>query len=261
MTDWGIGQYELTASQSASVAPRVLDACEPVEERRLLDIACGTGNLAVVAAQRQATVTGLDGSARLLDVAAGRARSGGLSIEWVEGDFHELPFADDSFDVITSVFGIIFADKPQAAVAEVARVLEPAGRIAVTTWLDEGPMKAIQASFESRIAQSQGPPTGDDASPELDWGDQDQLRLLFAEHGLAVRCERQTLALEAESPEAQIEIWFSHHPPFLEMAELLGDSGYEAMRAECLAQLRAINEDPDAFRMTLPYLIVSGSPV
>jgi ubiquinone/menaquinone biosynthesis C-methylase UbiE len=150
MTDWGRGSYELTASQSAPVAPLVIDAAEPVENLKLLDLACGTGNAALVGARRDARVTGLDGAPRLLEVAAGRAEAEDLRVDWIEGDFHELPFAEDSFDVVTSVFGLIFAERPEQATAEVARILGPNGRLAITTWLDEGPMAGIQSENLTR---------------------------------------------------------------------------------------------------------------
>jgi SAM-dependent methyltransferase len=265
MADWGRGSYELTAAQSLPVAPLVIDAAEPVDGLKLLDLACGTGNAALVAAQRGARTTGLDGSPRLLEVAAGRAQAEDLSIDWIHGVLHELPFASDSFDVVTSVFGLIFSERPADAAAEVTRILAPSGRLAFTTWLNEGPMAGIQAAFERRISEAADRAAGEGAITEepvpFDWGDRDRLRMLFAEHGVSVRCDRQMLAITAESPEAQTEAWFSHHPFWLEAADLVGESSYAAMREECLAELHVANEDPSGFRITLPYLLAMGSPV
>jgi SAM-dependent methyltransferase len=265
MTDWGRGSYELTASQSAPVAPLVVDAAEPVENLKLLDLACGTGNAALVAARRGARVTGLDGATRLLEVAAGRADAEDLRVDWIEGDFHELPFAEDSFDVVTSVFGLIFAERPAQATAEVARILGPNGRLAITTWLDEGPMAGIQSIFQKWIGPALEQPAGEsdeaDEAPPFDWGDRDRLRMLFAEHGISIRCDRQALTITAESPEAQNEAWFAHHPFWLEALDLLDETDRSTLREECLAGLRAANEDRSGFRVTLPYLLALGSPV
>src|SRR3954447_14913397 len=102
MSDWGAGRYELTAEQLAPVSTEVVDAVEPVAGLKTLDLACGTGNAALIAAERTAEVTGFDAATRLLEVAAGRAQESGLDITWVEGDMHDLPFPDDTFDRITS---------------------------------------------------------------------------------------------------------------------------------------------------------------
>lgn len=265
MTDWGRGSYELTAAQSLPVAPLVIDAVEPVGGLGLLDLACGTGNAALTAARRGARVTGLDRAARLLEVAAGRADAEHLQVNWIEGDLHELPFAESSFEIVTSVFGLIFAERPTEVVSELARVLSPSGRIAITTWLDEGPMAGIQAIFERHMSNALNPDGSGDGTtkgtPRFDWGDCDALAELFAECGIAIRSDRTALAMTAKSPEAQNEAWFTHHPMWLEAGEALGESGYDAMRNECLAEIRRANEDPTGFRVTLPYLIVSGSPV
>lgn len=265
MVDWNRGSYELTAAQSLPAAPLVLDAAEPVEGLDLLDLACGTGNASLVAAGRGARVTGLDGAPRLLEVAAGRADSEDLQIDWIRGDFHQLPFAENSFEVATSVFGLIFAERPAEAAAEIARVLTPTGRLTFSTWLDEGPIAGIQAIFERRLGDPLSRPDakGDASSdsPPLDWGDRDQLRLLFADHGISIRCDRQALSMTAESPEAQNEAWFTQHPFWLEAADQLDDPGRDALREECLTELRRANEDPSGFRISLPYLIAMGSPV
>ncbi|MBK8295588.1 MAG: class I SAM-dependent methyltransferase [Solirubrobacterales bacterium] len=124
------------AVQLAPVAEVVVDAAEPVSGLKTLDLACGTGNSALLEAERGAEVTGFDAATRLLEVAAGRAAEAGHEATWVEGDMQDLPFPDDSFEVITSVFGVIFGD-PQQVAAEIARVLEPNGRIAITTWTNQ----------------------------------------------------------------------------------------------------------------------------
>ncbi len=91
MADGGTGKYELAAEQLALVAEVVLDAAKPVSGRRTLDLACGTGNAALLAAQRGAQVTGLDAAPRLLEVAAGRSADAGLDISWIEGSMLDLP--------------------------------------------------------------------------------------------------------------------------------------------------------------------------
>ncbi len=150
MADWGIGSYELTATQVAPASVVAIDAAEPVVGKTLLDLACGTGNASLEAASRGAIVTGIDPAVRLLEVARGRADEAGVEADWVEGDFHSLPFEDDSFKVVTSVFGVIFGTNEDDTAAEIARVLEPSGRMALTTWVDTGLMSEVGARIRRR---------------------------------------------------------------------------------------------------------------
>ena len=108
MSNWDKGSYEVTAEQLAPVAPAVADAVEPVSGQPALDLACGTGNETLELARRGADVTGFDGAPRLLEVAKERASAEGLAATWVQGDLADLPFAEDSFEIVTSVFGLIF---------------------------------------------------------------------------------------------------------------------------------------------------------
>ena len=118
---WGIGEYEDTAAELAPVSEVAVAALRLSGEERVLDVACGTGNAALVAQRGGASVTGLDGSPRLLEVARERVPSG----EFVLGDAAELPFDDGAFDAAVSVFGVIFARPAERAAAEIARVVRP----------------------------------------------------------------------------------------------------------------------------------------
>ena len=101
---------------------------------RVLDVACGTGNVALAAARAGATVTGLDFAPNLLAQARARAAAEGLAIRFDEGDAEDLPYADGAFDVVASAFGVMFAPRPERAAAELLRVCRPGGRIALLNW-------------------------------------------------------------------------------------------------------------------------------
>jgi SAM-dependent methyltransferase len=138
---------------------------------RVLDVACGTGVVAVTAAQRGAKVTGLDLTPALLERARYNAGLAGLSIEFIEGDAERLPFENAAFDVVLSQFGHMFAPRPNIAVSEMLRVLKPGGRIAFSTWPPElftGKMFAITAKYLPP------PPAG--AAPPPQWGDVSVIR-------------------------------------------------------------------------------------
>src|SRR5215216_371295 len=123
MVDWGAGNYELTAAQLTPVAEVVVARVGIAAGDAVLDVACGTGNAALLAAARGARVVGVDAAPRLLAVARERAAALGVEVELLEGDLAALPVGDGAADVVLSVFGVIFAADPASALREVARVL------------------------------------------------------------------------------------------------------------------------------------------
>src|SRR3954462_10924744 len=127
MVDWGVGEYEQTAAELEPVAEHVVALARLEAGERVLDVACGTGNAALLAARTGARATGVDGAPRLIEVARTRAAADGLAPAFVVGDVHQLPFGDGAFDVVLSVFGVVFADDPPRALGELVRVLRPGG--------------------------------------------------------------------------------------------------------------------------------------
>src|SRR3954470_6148685 len=116
--DWSLGRYERTAEQLLPAARLVVERAAPSAGDRVVDVGCGTGNAALLAAERGARVTGVDPAARLLEGAAGRAASQGLDATFSRGDAASLPVADGTAGLTVSVFGAIFAPDPTAAAAE-----------------------------------------------------------------------------------------------------------------------------------------------
>lgn len=262
MSNWDKGSYEITAAQLAPVAPVVADGVEPVSGHAALDLACGTGNEALELARRGAEVTGFDGAPRLLEVASQRASAEGLSANWVRGDLSELPFEDDSFRIVTSVFGLIFSSSPKDSAEEIGRVLEPEGRIAFTSWVEEGLFQHMQEIAKAAVAShfGQAPPKGDDEP--FGWGDELAVRELFSESGIMLQVDQRELVVEEESPQALNDRWYDHHPIWLTMKGVIGEEAYEQLRRQSLPVVEAANEaDDGSFRYTLKYLLFEGSPV
>lgn len=131
----------------------------------VLDVGTGTGNVAVSAAREGGNVTGLDLTPELLQTARLNAAAAGQRIEWREGDAEALPFADASFDVVTSQFGHMFAPRPEVAIREMLRVLRPGGRLAFSTWPPES-LPGRMFSFHARLLP---PPPG--VAPVVQWGE------------------------------------------------------------------------------------------
>ena len=154
--DWGTGHYEETAAQLQRAAEAVIAAARVRVGERVLDVGCGTGNAALLAAQAGAHVIGVDPAARLLDVARDRAVAEQLAVTFLPGDAAAIPVDDASADAVVSVFAVIFAPDPEAAAAEMARVLAPGGRIVLSAWWPDGAMIRMNSKAAGAIAQAMG---------------------------------------------------------------------------------------------------------
>ena len=126
-TTWGVGDYALIAERLEPAARAVVDLAGVTDSDRVLDVATGTGNAALLAASRGATVVGLDFEPRLLDIARARARSANLEVEWVHADFESAPLERAAFSVVVSVFGVMYAPDHDAAAARTGSLLRPRG--------------------------------------------------------------------------------------------------------------------------------------
>ena len=131
---WSGASYERIAETFAPIHDRVVAALEIGPGARVLDVACGTGGVALRAARAGADVVGIDISADQLAKARRAAGSEGLAIQFDEGDCQQLPYADTAFDAVVSAFGAIFAPDHERTAAELARVCRPAGRLGLTAW-------------------------------------------------------------------------------------------------------------------------------
>ena len=153
---------------------------------RLLDVACGTGNSALPAARVGAKVTGVDIATNLLEQARKRAAAEQLEIHFEEGDAEELPFADHSFDAVVSIFGAMFAPRPERVAAEFLRVCKPGGTIAMANWTSQG----FVAKTNQLVAKMVPPPPG--VSPPNLWGDESTVsqRLDTAVRSCIAPCEK-----------------------------------------------------------------------
>lgn len=172
-TIWSAGDYHEVSRPLQQAAEVLVERAGAAPGVRLLDVACGTGNVAVPAALAGASVTGLDLTPDLLARARARAAEEDVSVDWVEGDAEQLPFADDAFDVVTSSFGVIFAPRQQLAASELLRVARPGGRVLLSAWTPEGVNGRMFATIASHM-----PPAGPGSAP-IDWGREEHVRELF----------------------------------------------------------------------------------
>ncbi len=165
--------------------------------QRVLDVACGTGVVAVTAARLGAQATGVDLTPELLEHARENARIAELEIDWHEGDVEKLPFGDSGFDVVLSQFGHMMAPRPEVAIAEMLRVLRPGGTIAFSTW----PPELFSGRTFDLMAKYVPPPPG--AAPPPQWGDPAIVRQRLGSAVRDVRFDRATMLISTLSPQHQ----------------------------------------------------------
>ncbi len=252
MVDWGAGCYEHTAAELEPASVALIDVAQPAAGERVLDIACGTGNAALLAARRGAHVVGVDSAPRLLEVARERAHADGLEAEFREGDLMDLPVAADSADLVVSVFGVTFAPDPLAALREVARVTVAGGRVLITAWVPAGPINDMLAAMGRVVSRITAAPP----APRFAWSDAAAVRAAAREAGLSLETTTAAaLAIRADSVQAYVERG-REHPMFVSMQRVLERAGADAeLRGAISDVLGEANEDPGAFLVHSPYVM------
>ena len=198
----------------------------------MLDVACGTGVVAVTAARLGARVTGLDLTPDLLARARENSLIAGVDVDWREGDVEALPFGDATFDAVVSQYGHIFAPRPDVAVAEMLRVLKPGGTIAFSTW---PPEMAVGRLFALVARYAPSPPPG--ISPPGQWGDVNVVRERLGSRVNDLVFDRGVMMVPALSPQHHREQVERAAGPIKKLVESL--SGADPAR---LAQFRREHE-------------------
>jgi SAM-dependent methyltransferase len=254
--DWSVGHYEETASQLLPAAELLVEEAAPLAGARVVDVGCGTGNAALLAAARGARVTGVDPALRLLDVARRRAAAESLEVAFMEGEAAALPLADKSADVLLSVFGVVFAPDPQAAAAELARVTADDGRILLTAWIPGGAISKMNQVAQEAVLRALGAPA---APPRFPWHDPGVLNQLLAPHGFSLTVKEHRLSFTAASPRDYLERESANHPLAVTGRQILEQHGtVDATSTRLLAILKAANEDPTGFCVTSRYITAAA---
>ena len=250
---WAAGDYSAVAELIDEAPPRdLLSRVAITPGQEILDVATGTGNIALRAAGAGAQVIGLDLTPELFPTARRRAEQQGVAIDWVEGDAEDLPFEDDRFDAVLSAFGVQFAPRHAIAAQELARVCRPGGTIGVVNWTPEGQVGELLRTVGRHMPK---PP--EFASPPPLWGSEQHVRDLFA--GAPVRFEfaRGENPWRFDSPEHYVAFMETHYGPVLKAREKLTAEGrWEECRAEIVALVQRRNEATDgSLLMHSEYLV------
>jgi len=204
---WVAGDFGKIANFTVKAAEEFI-ARTPIQPgTRVLDVACGTGNTAIPAARAGGLVTGVDIAPNLLEQARKRAAEERLEIRFQEGDAEELPVGDHEFDVVLTMFGAMFAPRPERVAAELIRVCKPGGIIAMANWTPEG---FIGQLF--RVIGAYVPPPPGTKSPAL-WGSEPRIVELFGPAAIDIRCVRRDFNFRYRSAAHWIEVFRNFYGP------------------------------------------------
>ncbi len=203
------------AAFTTTAAASLVEFAGVREGATLLDVACGTGVAAITAARAGATVCGLDLSPVLLEEARKNSGILGAVIQFGEGDVENLPYTDNSFDVVLSQFGHMFAPRPDVAVSEMLRVLKPGGRIAFSTW----PPELLVGSLFTLVARYVPGPPG--AAAPVEWGDPNVVRQRLGDAVRDIEFDRDEMVIPALSPQHFRAYSERSAAPFMQVVEQL----------------------------------------
>ncbi len=237
---WSEGNYPAIAEVLLPVARALVDACAISAGQELLDVAAGTGNVAVLAAEEGASVVASDLTPALIELGRARSAEAGLDIEWAEADAEALPFEDARFDCVTSSFGAMFAPRPEVVAREMFRVVRPGNTVGMANWTPEG----FQGQLFARRSRY-GPPLPEGVPPAGDWGREEVVRERFDGLAATVDLERRTVPFEAESPEALWSFFEENAGPAVMARKMLPETTYAEMREDGLALVREWNTAGD----------------
>ena len=206
-TVWASGDYPTLAHDLIwSLGPTLVEASNIHSGQLVLDVAAGSGNVAIPAAERGANVVASDLTPELFDAGRRAAAERGVEIDWREADAEALPFPDSAFDAVLSCVGVMFAPHHQESADELVRVLRPGGTLGLLSWTPQG---FIGQLFATMKPFSPPPPAG--AQPPPLWGDEEHVRALLGDRVTAIEAERRTVTVTQFPGAADFREYFASH--------------------------------------------------
>jgi ubiquinone/menaquinone biosynthesis C-methylase UbiE len=235
---WGSGDYAIVGTTLQIVGEMLCEAIDLRSNQRVLDVAAGNGNATLAAARRFADVVSTDYVGALLEHGRRRAEAERLPVAFQEADAEALPFADASFDVVLSTFGVMFAPNQEQAARELLRVCRVGGKIGLANWTPE--------SFIGQLFKTIGryvPPAPGVKSPAL-WGDKAHLTALFGPNA-TVAAESRNFMFRYKSPEHWIEVFRGYYGPVLKAFAVIEPPARAALEADLHTLLDRFNTATD----------------
>jgi ubiquinone/menaquinone biosynthesis C-methylase UbiE len=249
-TMWALGDYHRFAMATVwELGPVLVSACRIGPGQRVLDVAAGTGNVAIRAAQAGASVVASDVTPEHFEAGRRAARQARVDLEWVEADAAALPFPDGEFDVVTSCFGAMFAADHQAAAREMLRVCRPGGVVGVMNFTPRG-----AAGDFFRVLASYAPPPPPGALSPLLWGTEDHVRSLFGDKAHSLTIARHEYVATASSAGEYFELFRQTFGPMVAIYASLSQQPERSteLDAAFLQFIARWNRVPDG-RVEVPY--------
>lgn len=238
---WTLGSYPDVGPTFLPMAADLVETVGVDPGDAVLDVACGTGNVAITAARRGADVTGLDITPAMLEAARENAALAGVTdVDWHEGDATDLPFADDAFDVTLSCVGHMFANPPEAAARELVRVTRSDGRLGFSSWTPTSVVPAM-----AKVMQSYLPPDPGSPEPPFMWGDPDVVRGRLGDGVADVSFTTGTVRHVAMSPAHIWEEVRNQSGMFIVALEAVDETDRAALDDEMVAAIEPFFEESE----------------
>ena len=237
---WSSGDYNRIAWLTVPLADVLVDAVDLRAQSKVLDVATGTGHVALAAARRFCDVTGIDYVPALLDLASRRAGAESLEINFREADAEELPFPDASFDYVLSAIGVMFTPNQEQASNELARVCRPGGVIGVASWTPTG----FVGEMLKTVGKHVPPPPG--VKPPTLWGTEERVRELLGNHTSNLTFTTASVVERFPSAEFYADFFIEHYGPTRKASEALDDDAERrALRDDLVALANRTNRADD----------------
>jgi ubiquinone/menaquinone biosynthesis C-methylase UbiE len=236
---WSSGDYAIVGTTLQIVGETLCEALDLRAGQKVLDVAAGNGNITLAAARRWCDVVSTDYVPALLERGRERAAAERLAIEFRQADAEALPFADASFDVVVSTFGVMFTPDQDKAATELLRVCKPGGKIGLANWTPEG---FICQLFKS-IGKHMPPPTGV-KSPAL-WGTGERITELFGAQASSIQLEQRDFVFRYRSAQHWVDVFKTYYGPLLKTFGSLEPQAQAALTDDLLALLKQFNRSGD----------------
>ena len=233
---WSSGDYAVIGTTLAITGELLCEAVDVRPAQRVLDVAAGNGNASLAAARRFAHVTSTDYVPALLDRGRAKAQAEQLAVTFQHADAEDLPFADGSFDVVLSVFGVMFTPNQEQAAAELLRVCRSGGKIGLASWTPEGFIGHVFRTIGKYVA----PPAG--VKPPALWGSEERLRELLGDGIAELRVARRMFVFRYRSAQHFLEVFRAYYGPVLKAFAALDGAGQAGLARDLTEVLERFNQ-------------------
>ncbi|OWJ96197.1 SAM-dependent methyltransferase [Pseudomonas sp. A46] len=248
---WASGDYAVIGTTLQLVGELLAEACDIRYGESVLDVAAGNGNATLAAARRGGRVTSTDYVPALLERGQERARAEHLQVEFHVADAENLPFADASFDLVLSTFGVMFTPDQEKAAAELARVCRPGGRIGLANWTPEGFIGQVFKTLGRHLP----PPPG--VRPPSLWGTESHLRALFGDSAAEIVTTPRLFNFRYQSAEHFLEVFRTWYGPIHKAFAALPAESAQALENDLIELIERLNRaGPDSLILPSEYLEV-----